>query len=82
MACGVHGEHGPVVSPVVEEQKAGLNSATILLQLMEAWNVRVILTVITLRMKLMLLVTVLHVSQSITFNFFTLFIYFSSHRSC
>ena len=54
MACGVHGEHGPVVSPAVEEQKAGLNSATILLQLMEAWNVRVILTVITLRMKLAL----------------------------
>ena len=83
MAHGVPGEHGlPVVSLVVEEHVLGLNSATVLLQLMEAWNVRVILAVITLRMKLMLLVTVLHVSQSIIFNFFTLFIYFSSHRSC
>ena len=63
MACGVHGEHGPVVSPAVEEQKAGLNSATILLQLMEAWNVRVILAVITPKMKLILLATVLDVRK-------------------
>ena len=63
MACGVHGEHGlPVVSPVVEEHVLGPNCVTILLQLMEAWTVRVILTVITLKMKLILLATVLHVS--------------------
>ena len=59
MAHGVRGEHGlPVVSLVVEEHVLGLNSATVLLQLMEAWNVRVILAVITLRMKLILLVIV------------------------
>ena len=54
MACGVLGEHGlPVVSPVVEEHVLGLNCATVLLQLMEAWTVQAILAVITLRMKLM-----------------------------
>ena len=59
MAHGVPGEHGlPVVSLVVEEHVLGLNSATVLLQLMEAWNVRVILAVITPKMKLILLVTV------------------------
>ena len=64
MACGAHGEHGlPVVSLVVEEHVLGLNSATVLLQLMEAWTVRAILAVITLRMKLVLVVTLLHVRK-------------------
>ena len=64
MACGAHGEHGlPVVSLVVEEHVLGLNSATVLLQLMEAWNVRVILAVITPKMKLILLATVLDVRK-------------------
>ena len=63
MACGVLGEHGvPVVSPAVEEHELGLNFVTVLLQLMEAWTVRAILTVTTLKMKLILVVTVLHVS--------------------
>ena len=63
MACGVTGDHGHVVSPVVEGQKAGLNCVTILLQPMEAWIVWVIPTVITLRMKLVLFVTLLDVGK-------------------
>ena len=64
MGCGVHGEHGvPVVSPVVEGHELGLNCVTVLLLLMEAWIVWVIPTVITLRMKLILLATVLHVGK-------------------
>ena len=64
MACGEHGEHGlPVVSPVVEEHVLGLNCVTVLLQQMEAWIVRVILTVTTLRMKLILVATVLDVRK-------------------
>ena len=63
MAYGEHGEHGPVVSPVVEGQKAGLNCATVLLQLMEAWTVRAILAVITQKMKLVLLVILMDVGK-------------------
>ena len=64
MAFGARGEHGlPVVSPVVEEHVLGLNCVTILLQLMEAWTVRAILAEITLRMKSILLVTLLHVRK-------------------
>ena len=64
MGCGVHGEHGvPAVSPVEEEYELGLNCVTVLLQLMEAWIVWVIPTVITLRMKLVLVVTLLHVRK-------------------
>ena len=64
MACGEHGEHGvPAVSPVEEEHVLGLNCVTVLLQLMEAWIVWVIPTVITLRMKLILLATVLDVRK-------------------